>query len=404
VENKLKAFSARELAARIGARMEGAWLNRAALAREKALRAASEERFRRYFELGLIGMAITSPEKGCLEVNDELCRILGYERGELLKKTWAEMTHPDDLAADVAQFQRVLAGEIDGYTIDKRWFRKDGEIVHSIMSARCLRRADGAVEYFVGLVQDITARKRTEESLQRAQADLARIARTATMGEMASTIAHELNQPLAAVVANASACARWLAAQPPNLPEANDAVSRIVRDGKRASDVIARIRAFVGRRESQKALLPLDEVMREALGMMEAALRGHGVSLTIAPASRLPHVIADRVQVQQVIVNLAMNAVEAMEQRTERTLAAGVEACGGDALRVWLRDSGTGLGADQRERIFDAFYTTKPNGMGMGLAISRSIVEAHGGRLWATPNDGPGETFQFTLPVPAPRN
>jgi PAS domain S-box-containing protein len=400
VESKLKAFSARELVARLGARVEGAWANRAALAREKALRTASEERFRRYFELGLIGMAITSPEKGYLEVNDELCRILGYERAELLQKTWAEMTHPDDLAPDVAQFQRVLSGEIDGYTIDKRWIRKDGRIVHSIMSARCLR-ADGAVEYLVGLVQDITARKRTEESLQRAQADLAHIARIATMGEMASSIAHELNQPLAAVVANANACARWLATQPPNLPEANEAVARIVRDGKRASEVIARIRAFVGRRESQKSLLRLDDVTREALSMMTAVLRGHGVALSIAPAAQLPPVMADRVQVQQVILNFVMNAVEAMERSTERTLMVGVDAYGAGALRVWVRDSGAGLDPAHRDRIFDAFYTTKPNGMGMGLAISRSIVEAHGGRLWATPNDGPGETFQFTLPVRA---
>jgi len=309
------------------------------------------------------------------------------------------MTHPDDLAADVAQFQRVLAGEIDGYTIDKRWFRKDGEIVHSIMSARCLRRADGAVEYFVGLVQDITARKRTEESLQRAQADLAHIARIATMGEMASTIAHELNQPLAAVVANASACARWLATQPPNLAEANEAVSRIVRDGRRASEVIARIRAFVRRRESQKSRLSLDEVTREALGMMAAILRGHGVLLSIVPAEQLPAAMADRVQVQQVILNLVMNAVEAMERSTDRTLIVGVDAYGTGTLRVWVRDSGAGLDAEQRARIFHAFYTTKPNGMGMGLAISRSIVEAHGGRLWATPNEGRGETFQFTLPV-----
>jgi C4-dicarboxylate-specific signal transduction histidine kinase len=260
------------------------------------------------------------------------------------------------------------------------------------------------VEYLVGLVQDITARKRTEESLQKAQADLAHIARIATMGEMASSIAHELNQPLAAVVANASACARWLATQPPNLPEANEAVARIVRDGKRASEVIARIRAFVRRRESQKSLLALDEVMREALGMVAAVLRGHGVSLGVSTAAHLQPVMADRVQVQQVILNFVMNAVEAMERSAERTLAVGVDIYGAGALRVWVRDSGVGLDPAHRDRIFDAFYTTKPNGMGMGLAISRSIVEAHGGRLWATPNDGPGETFQFTLPVPASRN
>ena len=150
---------------------------------EEALR-ASEERFRRYFELGLIGMAMTSPTKGILEVNDELCRILGYERSELLQKTWAEMTHPDDLAADVAQFNRVMVGEIDGYTMDKRWIRKDGAIIDSIMSARCMRRADGSVEYFVGLVLDTTERKRAEEKLRRSEANLAEGQRISQYGQL----------------------------------------------------------------------------------------------------------------------------------------------------------------------------------------------------------------------------
>ena len=170
---------------------------------EEALR-ASEERFRRYFELGLIGMAMTSPTKGCLEVNDELCRILGYERDELLQKTWAEMTHPDDLAADVAQFNRVMAGEFDGYTMDKRWIRKDGRVIDSIMAARCLRRADGSVDYFVGLVLDTTERRRAEEELRKTQAELARVTRITMMGELAGSIAHEINQPLGAIVNNSN--------------------------------------------------------------------------------------------------------------------------------------------------------------------------------------------------------
>ncbi len=148
---------------------------------EDALR-ASEERFRRYFELGLIGMAMTSPTKGILEVNDELCRILGYERYELLQKTWAEITHPDDLAADVAQFKRVVAGEIDGYSLDKRWIRKDGAVIDSIMSARCMRRADGSVEYFVGLVLDTTERRRAEEKLRRSEAYLTEAQRLSHTG------------------------------------------------------------------------------------------------------------------------------------------------------------------------------------------------------------------------------
>jgi PAS domain S-box-containing protein len=373
---------------------------------ESALR-ASEERFRRYFELGLIGMAITSPDKGCVEVNDELCRILGYEREELLRISWADITHPDDLAADLATFDRVIAGEIDRYSMDKRWIRKDGRIVHSIMAAECVRRSDGTVDYFVALVQDITERKRSEENLRRSEAslaeardELARIMRITTMGELAASIAHEVNQPLTAVITSAHACARWLAGEPPNLPEATSAVVRIARDANRAAEVIARIRTFF-RRGTTQAVVDLNEVISEVIAMVKEEIRSQSVSLVIAPRADLPPMMGDRVGLQQVVLNLVMNALEAMGAVAEgaRILTIEVGWHGRHALRVAVRDSGTGVTDDDRDRIFDAFHTTKPLGIGMGLTISRSIVEAHGGRLWASPNDGPGTTFQFTLPV-----
>jgi PAS domain S-box-containing protein len=370
---------------------------------EEALR-ASEERFRRYFELGLIGMAITSPTKGCVEVNDELCRILGYEREELLKKSWAEMTHPDDLAADVERFNRVVTGEIDGYTIDKRWIRKDGRVIHTIMAAQCVRRPGGSVDYFVGLVQDVTERKLGEQALRQAQEELAHVARVTSMGELAASIAHEVNQPLAAVVANGHACARWLAVDTPNVGEAVEAAQRVVRDANRAAEVVARIRAFVKRGALQRAVLDLDEVTREVIGMAQGEISARGVLLSVAPAAGLPLVLGDRIQLQQVILNLVMNAVEAMSTVRDRlrTLEMAVVRHGADALCVSVRDSGVGLDPAHRDRVFDAFHTTKPEGMGMGLAISRSIVEAHGGRLWATANRRAGETFQFTVPLVAP--
>lgn len=362
---------------------------------------SSEERFRNYFNLGLIGGALTSPDQTILEVNDELCRILGYECDELLKKSWAEITHPDDLAADVAQFERVLAGEIDGYSLDKRFFRKDGAVIDSIMAARAVRRADGRVDYLMGLVQDITARKRAEESLQRLQAELAHVARVSTMGEMASWIAHEVNQPLAAIVANASACARWLGMEPANIQEASAAAARIAHAASHAGEVMARIRAFVQRREIHCSPLDLAEVAREALGMVEAEIRRHGVSLSFSPDAQRLAVVGDRVHLQQVVLNLLKNAVEAMAPVVERkkTLAVTVHAYGAHQVGVAVCDSGIGLHVETRERIFDAFYTTKAGGMGMGLAISRSIIEAHGGRLWASTNEGPGAIFQFALPV-----
>jgi PAS domain S-box-containing protein len=363
--------------------------------REAALR-TSEERFRRYFDLGLIGMAITSPSKGCVEVNDELCRMLGYERAELLRMPWTDITHPDDIAADVANFNRVLAGEIGGYSMDKRWIRKDGRVIDTIMSAKCVRRADGSVDYFVGLVQDITERK----LLHKLQGELAHVARVATLGELAASIAHEVNQPLAAVVTNGHAALRWLAATPPDLDEATETLGRLVRDANRAAEVIARIRTFLKQDGPRVAVMDLDKVIAEVITMVAGEISAHGVSLFVQPAAGLPPAAADRIQLQQVILNLVMNAIEAMSTVTERPRTLEIEVGRhDDALLFAVRDSGVGLPPGQVDLIFDAFHTSKPSGMGMGLAISRSIVEAHGGRLWATSNEGPGATFQFTLPL-----
>jgi C4-dicarboxylate-specific signal transduction histidine kinase len=223
------------------------------------------------------------------------------------------------------------------------------------------------------------------------------------LGELAASIALEINQPLAAVVTNGNACARWLTATPPDLREAHDAANRIVRDANRAAEVIKRIRAFLQRGTAQRAAMDVNEVVSEVIAMVQGEIRSHGVSPRIATAAGLPPVSGDRVQVQQVILNLVMNAIDAMRPVTDRArvLEIGAARHGADLLCISVRDSGVGLDPGERERIFDAFHTTKPDGMGMGLAISRSIVEAHGGRLWAMPNEGPGEIFQLTLPVSA---
>jgi len=367
---------------------------------EEALR-ASEERFRRYFELGLIGMAMTSPTKGILEINDELCGMLGYERSELLKKTWAEMTHQDDLAADVTQFDRVTAGEIDGYTLDKRWIRKDGRVIDTIMSAKCLRRADGSVDYFVGLVQDITERKRSEEALRAAQAQLAHMARVTTMGELTSSIAHEVNQPLAAVVTNGDACLRWLGNDPPNLDKARLSVAGIIKEGNRAGEIIQRVRALAKKTPPQKTMLGVNEAIEEVIGLVGAELAKHQVLLLKELMSDLPTVLGDRVQLQQVVLNLIANGIEAMEPVTDRPreLSIGSRATEDGRVLISVSDCGTGIGPESVDHLFEAFFTTKQEGMGLGLSISRTIVEGHGGRLSAIANKPYGATFQFTLPV-----
>jgi len=219
------------------------------------------------------------------------------------------------------------------------------------------------------------------------------------MGELTASIAHEVNQPLAAVIANANASLRWLAAATPNLDEARDAVSRIVRDGNRAGEVIARIRALVQKTDTEKERLDMNQIVQEVVILMQNEAVRKGVAIRMELATDVPPVVGDRVQLQQVILNLVMNGVEAMASVTgrPRELLIRSRQHESDQVLVAVCDSGIGIDRENLDKIFNAFYTTKSQGMGMGLAISRSIVENHGGRLWAAPNDGPGATFQFTL-------
>ena len=608
---------------------------------------ASENRFRRYFELGLIGMAITSPAKRFLEVNDELCRILGYKREELLQKNWAELTHPDDLADDVKQCNRMIAGETDGYTLDKRWLRKDCRIIHSIVSAKSVRGADGSVDSVVKLVQDITKRKcaeeklqrnemylaegqrlshtaswawnvstgevywsaelfrihgldsdevrpgypdvleyihpedraraqqtfedavreekefelayrvllpngtirhvknlahpvfdgsgtvvefvgttidttermqaeervrlayervdmlldsisdnffgldkegrftyfnehaaeqmrslgrdpdaligrvsweefpdmpnkedvmrvlsdrvvivdelyyapleewvenhmyptndgglvtfqryitqrkRTEEELRQTQAELAHVTRVTTLGELTASIAHEVNQPLGAIVTNGHACLHLLSRNNPDLKEVREAVECMIADGIRASEVIKRIRSLLKKSKGGKSSYSINDIIREVLALTAGELNKNGVNVRIELTQGLPCVIADRVQIQQVVLNLILNSKEAMSGVgwQPRELLIGSEQAEHGVL-VTVTDTGVGIPPENREQVFDPFVTSKEGGLGLGLSISQTIIESHGGRLWTTRgHKGQGTTFQFTLPT-----
>ncbi len=253
--------------------------------------------------------------------------------------------------------------------------------------------------YGVTALRTREERSRAERGLREAQAELAHVTRVMTMGELTASIAHEINQPLAAVVANANACIRWLANPTPNLDEAREAISRIVRDGNRASDVIGRIRALVKKGDTEKTLLDINEVIQEVVSLIHSEIQKSGVVLKMQLAVGLPRILGDRIQLQQVILNLVMNGIEAMNAVTDRPREMLIRSCQHetDKVLVAVQDFGNGVDPENLKKIFDAFYTTKSQGMGMGLAISRSIVENHGGRLWAEPNDGPGTTFQFTL-------
>jgi len=251
------------------------------------------------------------------------------------------------------------------------------------------------------LQAEIAERGRAEEALDKAQTELAHLTRMMTMGELTASIAHEVNQPLTAVITNANACLRWLAGQSPNLDEAREAVSRIVRDGNRAGEVIRRIRALLKKTAPQKSPLDVNDVIREVIALAQGEVRRSRASLTAELADGLPPVLADRVQLQQVVLNLIINGIEAMSAVTGRSrhLLVRTRRDESGGVMVSVQDSGTGIEAQNIARLFDAFYTTKASGMGMGLSISRSIIEAHGGRLWAEANSGDGATFQFTLPA-----
>jgi C4-dicarboxylate-specific signal transduction histidine kinase len=242
-------------------------------------------------------------------------------------------------------------------------------------------------------------RKQAEEALQKAQSELAHVTRVATLGEMTASIAHETNQPLGAMVNNASACLRWLAAN--NLDEAKRCAELIRTDGHRAAEIIQRIRSFAKKAPPQKDWTDINQAIREVIALARSEVQRHNVLLDTQLSGDVPLVFADRIQLQQVILNLIMNAVEAMTEMSdgsrELLMGSGTDACGGIVITV--RDSGPGLRPENLDRLFAPFYTTKPQGMGMGLAICRSIVEAHGGRLWATANEDRGATFQFTLPI-----
>jgi two-component system, LuxR family, sensor kinase FixL len=287
-----------------------------------------------------------------------------------------------------------------------RW---EGELIHTrrdgtqvVVASRWALQLDGEGKPVAVLEtnNDITERKGAEEALHKAQAELAHVARVATLGEMSASIAHEVNQPLAALITNADACLRWLARSSPDLDEARAAVERIIRDGRRASEVIGRVRALVKKSPPRKDWHSINDIILEVIALTRSEMHRNRVSLQTQLSDDVPLILGDRIQLQQVILNLIINAVEAMsgvsEGPRELLVVSGKDESQGVLIAV--RDSGPGLDPESLDRLFAAFYTTKPQGMGMGLAISRSIIEAHGGRLWATLNASRGAVFQFTLP------
>jgi PAS domain S-box-containing protein len=315
--------------------------------------------------------------------------------------TWIGMVHPDDRGQILKDFQLLASGQSEHVEGEYRILRPDGEIRWVRDSAVATR--SGRLLRIDGVVSDITYRKRAEEErekLHELEATLAHINRLSVMGEMTASIAHEINQPLSGIVSNGSACLRWLAGDAPNLAEVREAVSDIVRDGKRAGEVIARVRALTRRTAPPKEKLDLNETIREILAIVGDEAKRNRVTVRTRFAQDLFPVFGDRVQLQQVVLNLVMNAIEAMSNVAEhaRELVITTRNVDADHVQATVEDFGIGLDQKAINKVFDSFYTTKADGMGMGLSISRSILQAHGGRLWATAKDGPGTMFHFTIP------
>jgi signal transduction histidine kinase len=308
-----------------------------------------------------------------------------------------ERTHPEDAPFVERTIERASQDGKD-FACEHRLLMPDGSVKHLHIVARAKGGNFGKCE-FIGSVMDVTASKLTEQALHRAQAELAHVTRITTVGELTATIAHEVNQPLAAIVINGNASLRWLAAKSPNLDEAREALHRIVRDGNRAGEIIRRIRTLLKKGDIAKEALDLNEAIREVITIARSEMDKKRVNSQLRLASDLPQVLGDRVQLQQVILNLILNGIEAMiaVEGRSRDLIVTTQVNGETEVLVTVCDSGVGFESSSLEKIFASFHTTKPYGLGMGLSISRSIVESHSGRLWAISNVGPGATFQFSL-------
>jgi len=371
-----------------------------------------ENRFNALLETATDGIISIDDSSAIRYANLAAARMFGYELAAMVGKNLTSLMPERFRQIHLSSVKRyITTGQrhVDRGAVELTGLHKSGrEFPIEISFAEYIRMGS---HFFTGIIRDVTGRKEAEEALRmseqrlrEAQTELAHVSRVTTMGELAASIAHEVNQPLAGITTNAEAGVRWLAGDLPNLAEAREAIRRIIRDAKRASDVISRMRALFQKAPTTQEQLHINEAIEDVVILTQSEVRRSKVTLRTELGAGLPTVMGDRVQLQQVIVNLILNAIEAMSsvQNRQRDLAIRTERGEGDEVRVAVRDSGIGFDPLDVERIFDAFHSTKPSGMGMGLAISRSILEAHGGRLWATSNPDFGATLQFILPVQAP--
>lgn len=363
----------------------------------------SEQRFRDYAETASDWFWETGPDHRVTQVSEHSDTITA-PAGLIGLTRW-------DIAPDAAlepekwqEHRAALDAHVPFRDLVYRSRDRNGQPIYVRTSGKPIFGADGTFLGYRGVCTDVTAAIRADQAeaaLRKAQAELAHVTRVTTLGELTASIAHEINQPLAAVIANADACLGWLQRSPPDIQAARRSVEWIIEDGTRASDVIRRVRALAKRTEVEMAPLDLNGVVREAVALVQREMASHAVSIRMELSSALPKIVGDRIQLQQVLINLIMNGIEAMESVNDRPreLAIRSAASGDGAMLLSVSDCGVGICEQSIDRLFTPFFTTKSSGMGMGLSICRSIIEAHGGRLSAAPNQGRGATFQITLPL-----
>jgi PAS domain S-box-containing protein len=334
-------------------------------------------------------------------VNRQVFEYFGRSLEELKNWGTSDAVHPEDLPHVVESFTRAMASGIP-YHYDQRLRRFDGEYRWFENRGVPIRDDSGRIASWYVLMTDIEDRTRALARLEQMQSDFAHMNRVVTMGQLTASITHEVNQPITAAVTYALAARRFLSAEPPNFREVDDALSLIVKEGNRAGEVVERVRALVKKVPAQKDAVAIDDAILEIIALTRSEAANNSVSVRTQFAEGLPRVQGDRVQLQQVMLNLIVNAIQAMSGIGEgaRELQISIDAVPSEGgVRVGVRDTGPGLNPESLSRLFEPFYTTKPEGMGMGLSICRSIIEAHGGRLWASANVPCGAIFQFTLPA-----
>jgi PAS domain S-box-containing protein len=369
-------------------------------ARLKPAGQQDEQRWRTAFENSAIGIIMADFTGRIIAANSAFRNMLGYTEAELYKLTFLDITYRKDREANLKLVRELAEDKRQHFQIEKRYCRKDGTLIWVRANVALVPGERDVEPFWLNVVEDITARKVAEQALQKTQAELARFSRLTTMGELAASIAHEINQPLTAVTNNSNACLRLLADHNLQPDVLRRALEEIVTEATHASAVIARIRAFIMKEPAEKIELDINEVIQAVLALTAHDLDENRILLERQLTEPLPLVLGERVQLQQVLLNLIVNGIEAMSSVANRPRFLWVESRLDEPgnVMVVIRDSGTGL-RSEAERVFKSFFTTKAHGMGMGLSISRSVVEGLGGRLWAKPNFPQGAVFSFTLPI-----